>query len=230
MIPWNKIEMSPEKSLKIEGRLLLDIRAKTDELEKELAKTKEQLQNSIEELKKTSTKLYGREKSLVKMNEKFTASKKKLDLVSEQKLVVDIKLTKLEPQINDLQAENRKLKADFDIQISELNAKITELQGELKFLNEKNAELTQQLIFKSKAVETHKKEVGEKMEEFSSMKVKLNISQQETQQLVEKIKKLEKKLSEIEGSPRILNKINEMMVHKGFLSDRELSDIKKEFE
>ncbi|MHA1455395.1 MAG: hypothetical protein ACTSXN_11080 [Promethearchaeota archaeon] len=222
--------MSPEKSLKIEGRLLLDIRAKTDELEKELAKTKEQLQNSIEELKKTSTKLYGREKSLVKMNEKFTASKKKLDLVSEQKLVVDIKLTKLEPQINDLQAENRKLKADFDIQISELNAKITELQGELKFLNEKNAELTQQLIFKSKAVETHKKEVGEKMEEFSSMKVKLNISQQETQQLVEKIKKLEKKLSEIEGSPRILNKINEMMVHKGFLSDRELSDIKKEFE
>jgi len=230
VIPWNKIEMSPEKSLKIEGRLLLDIRAKTDELEKELAKTKEQLQNSIEELKKTSTKLYGREKSLVKMNEKFTASKKKLDLVSEQKLVVDIKLTKLEPQINDLQAENRKLKADFDIQISELNAKITELQGELKFLNEKNAELTQQLIFKSKAVETHKKEVGEKMEEFSSMKVKLNISQQETQQLVEKIKKLEKKLSEIEGSPRILNKINEMMVHKGFLSDRELSDIKKEFE
>ncbi len=230
MIPWNKIEMSPEKALKVEGRLLLDIRAKTIELEKELAKTKEQLQNTMEEKKTTYTKLQGREKSLVKMNEKFTASKKNLDLVSERKLSVDIELTKLRPQIDDLQAENSKLKADFGAQISELNAKITELQGELKFLNEKNAELDQQLIFKSKSVETHKKEVDEKMEEFSSMKGKLNISQQETQQLVDKVKILEKKLSEIEGSPRILNKINEMMVHKGFLSDRELSDIKKEFE
>ena len=102
MIPWEKIESKPEKKFAVEGRVLLDFRAKMVELERDLSLKKQDLRKIIEDLKDTQRKLSGREKSLVKMTEKFTAAKKNLDSVSEQKLDVDIELTKLKPSLEEV--------------------------------------------------------------------------------------------------------------------------------
>jgi hypothetical protein len=48
--------------------------------------------------------------------------------------------------------------------------------------------------------------------------------------LIEKIKSLETQLSEVKASPIILERIREVMMHKGFLTDKELDLIFKEFE
>jgi len=56
-INWERAELSPEKTLKVEGKLLLDLRAKIKELERELTKNQEELEKTKEELKETHHKL-----------------------------------------------------------------------------------------------------------------------------------------------------------------------------
>ena len=125
-IDWEKCEIAPQRAQKVEGRILLDLRAKVNQLEHDLALSKEQLRKSKEEFRETQKKLTGREKSLVKITEKFSSAKKNLDNVAEQKLNVDIKLTKLKPEISELKK-----------QLSEANARNIQLQQEFKFSNEK---------------------------------------------------------------------------------------------
>ena len=82
-IDWERAEIAPDKVQKIEGRILLDLRAKINELERDLIKNKDDLRKTKESLKEVQTKLSGREKSLVKITEKFSAAKKNLDIVQE---------------------------------------------------------------------------------------------------------------------------------------------------
>ncbi|MFX0011743.1 MAG: hypothetical protein ACFE9R_15625, partial [Candidatus Hermodarchaeota archaeon] len=101
-IDWEKCEIAPQKTQKVEGRVLLDLRAKVNELERDLARSNEELKNLREELKEVQKKLTGREKSLVKITERFSDAKKSLDSISEDKLSVDIELTKLRPKLAEL--------------------------------------------------------------------------------------------------------------------------------
>jgi len=44
-IDWERAELTPQKSQKVEGRVLLDLRAKINELERDVVKYKEDLRN-----------------------------------------------------------------------------------------------------------------------------------------------------------------------------------------
>ena len=50
-INWERAELAPDKSQKVEGRVLLDLRARINELEKELANLKEEFKKTQEQLK-----------------------------------------------------------------------------------------------------------------------------------------------------------------------------------
>jgi exonuclease SbcC len=218
--------LSPEKVLKIEGKVLLDLRAKITELESELTKLQEELQKTKEELEKTKEvlkethhKLIGREKSLIKISEKFSASKRNLDSISEKKLITDIELTRLKPKLEEL-----------EIKVKEANDAFSNLKSELNFTIEKANEMEQTLKFKEKAIENHKKDLEKRKKDIDILNEVVKLNQKETDELIGKIKSLEAKLSEVRSTPKVLERIKEMMVHKGFLSDRELDDIFKEFD
>ena len=99
----------------------------------------------------------------------------------------------------------------------------------MKFLEEKNKELTQQVGFKDNTIENQKREINQKVEEIGVMKSKLKTAQDETSQLSHKITEMEKDLTQIENSPKILKRIKEQMLIKGFISDKEITDIEKDF-
>ena len=49
-IDWSKVESSPETKQKVEGKVLLDLRAKIVDLEQDLYKTKEKLSDTEKKL------------------------------------------------------------------------------------------------------------------------------------------------------------------------------------
>ena len=49
-IDWAKAEESPQKAQKVEGRFLLDLRAKVNDLEKQLTETKAELNQTQDEV------------------------------------------------------------------------------------------------------------------------------------------------------------------------------------
>ena len=66
--------------------------------------------------------------------------------------------------------------------------------------------------------------------EIAELKEQLTINHNDSNELVKKIESLERQINEVESAPEILEKIREKMVHKGFLSDKELEQILEEFE
>jgi chromosome segregation ATPase len=218
-IDWEKCEVAPQKAQKVEGRILLDLRAKVNQLEHDLALSKDQLRKSMEQFRETQKKLTGREKSLVKITEKFSSAKKNLDRVAEQKLNVDIELTKLKAQTSELER-----------QLSEAKANVIQLKQEFKFSTEKTNEMEQSFKFKDKMLETQKEDLRKRNGEIDRLKDQLATNQNENEKSIEKIKSLERQLAEVESSPEILEEIREAMTHKGFLSDKEFEKIIAKFE
>jgi len=66
--------------------------------------------------------------------------------------------------------------------------------------------------------------------EIDILNDKIKENQEETDELIKKIKSIETQLSEVKASPIILERIRDLMMHKGFLTDKELDMIFKEFE
>ena len=79
-------------------------------------------------------------------------------------------------------------------------------------------------------IESNKRELENTLTENASLNDKLKINEEESKSLTDKVKSLETKLTEVKSSSQILEKIRDMMVHKGFLSDKELDNILKEFD
>lgn len=150
------------------------------------------------------------EGNLVSMTEKFSSAKKNIGLISEQKFDIDIEITNLKSQLEAIFTENE------------------EVRGELRFSSEKITELKQNLIFKDKTIETYKEDLKNRNQEIDHLKNRNEEHIKEKERLTEKIRILEIKMTKMESTPNILDKIKEAMLHKGFLSDQELYDIEEE--
>jgi len=142
-----------------------------------------------------------------------------LDGISEDKLNVDIELTRLIPKLEELKEE-----------MLRANENIERLESELRFSTEKAAEMEQKVKFKDKEIENYKTDLEKRKKEIYILNGKNKEDREETEELIKKIKSLETQLSEVKASPIILERIRDVMIHKGFLADRELDLIFKEFE
>ena len=70
----------------------------------------------------------------------------------------------------------------------------------------------------------------QRKKEIDNLNEIIKENQKDTEELIKKINSLESKLTEVRASPKILERIRDTMVHKGFISDRELDNIFREFE
>ncbi|NVM18149.1 MAG: hypothetical protein HWN80_10565 [Candidatus Lokiarchaeota archaeon] len=139
--------------------------------------------------------------------------------MSENKLNTDIELTRIKPKLEEL-----------ELKLMEANNTIANLEGELKFTSEKNNEMEQSIKFKDKQIENSKEEIIKRKKEIDILTENNKANQKETEELIKKLNSLESKLTEVRTSPKILERIRETLVHKGFITDREIDNIFKEFE
>jgi len=140
-------------------------------------------------------------RNLAHMAERFSSAKKNVDLISKQKFDVDIDISNLKSHLEEIFTENE------------------ELRGELKFSSEKIDELEHNLASKNKAIKKHKEDLLKNNQEIDLLKKKSD-----------EISTLESKLTKLENTPNVLDRIKEVMLHKGFLSDQELYEIEEKLQ
>ena len=173
-INWAKCEEAPNKKYKVLGRFLLDLRTKINNLEKEFAAKKKEIQEVRKETSKTTIGLENSIKSL-------TSSE-----------------------------------LDLKIKLSKANTRISEIESNLKALTDKDSELENTILNRNKVIEKLEDDFEKKISEIESLK--------------KEIERLNDKLNKSVAAPKLVKKIQEIMLHKGFLSDKEFYQLLNEIE
>ncbi len=180
------------------------------------------------------------ELNLVEFNENLENLKKSFERAKEENLYAVAEIAKLKPA-----------KLDLEYKLSESTSKITELETKIQASTQKDEmiekeksdlrtklekekeDLKNELNQKERENESLKKElketVSDKDAEIENLKKERGGKTDELSELKQKIKSLEETLegtiSEAKGAPQLLEEINNILIHKGFLSDREFEDI-----
>ena len=89
--------------------------------------------------------------------------------------------------------------------------------------------MEQTIKFKDKDIENYKEDLAKMKREIDNLNENIKANQIESDELKNKINSLENKLAEIISTPKVLERIKDKMLTKGFLSDQELNKICAEF-
>ena len=226
-IDWDRISEKPEKAYKVEGRFLLDLRTKINDLEQQLKIKTDKLDRATNELNETKEKLTGREKSLSEKTEELSAIKKELGSLKEEKEKIDKEVVSLKSNKSDLEKRLSELES-----LKELESKMKDLQEDMeqreRELEGVKKDLQQTISDKYVEIESLKndlnKVIQDKEEEIVKSKNESLSKEKEVEALHLKIKSLEDYIAEAKGAPQVIEEIKELMAHNGFLSDKELEE------
>ena len=147
--------------------------------------------------------------------------KKNFERIKEEKLYVDAETNKFKSSISELEEK-----------LSVANSKIIELEKSSERIealeNEKN-DLKAELEQKNNEIESLKKDlqksISDKYVEVESLKDEKESKVKEAEALNDKIKALEETISEAKGAPQLMDDIKDILMQKGFLSDKEFEDL-----
>lgn len=235
-IDWARAEERPDKKLSVEGKFLLDLRSRINNIEKQLVQKTKDLEKASSDLKTNQEKLIETKKIAEQKTQSLTEAQKNFERVREEKLYADAEITKL---------KNSKL--EIEKKLAETEPKITELENKLKDsslkadtiekekgdvrsnLEKEKFSLKEDLQQKENEIADLKKEVqttiSEKYVEIESLKNENEAQATEITTLKQKIESFEDSISEAKGAPQLMEEVKNIMTHKGFLSDREFDDL-----
>lgn len=144
--------------------------------------------------------------------------KKNFERIKEEKLYVDAETNKFKSSISELEEK-----------LSVANSKLKESSERTEALEIEKNDLRAELEQKSNETESLKKDlqksISDKYVEVESLKDEKESKVKEVDALNDKIKLLEETISEAKGAPQLMDEIKDIMMHKGFLSDKEYEDL-----
>ena len=213
-IDWVEVEKFPDKKQSLDGKFLLDMRAKVNDLEKQLSVKKQEKVNFLAEIAQLIKVKSALGEKLSKTEEELNEAKKEivelestLNVSSEQSSEFAQKVAEKDEKIKTLEEELKKQTRGYESIKIHYGNLIQEKDREIENLRNENKEF-----------ESLKKKLKES-ESYLEVKIK------GVNKLHDDIKILEEKLAKTEKAPKILEKIKESMKLKGFISDRELDDL-----
>ncbi|MFW9872895.1 MAG: hypothetical protein ACFFG0_07320 [Candidatus Thorarchaeota archaeon] len=240
-IDWAKAEERADKKLSIEGKFLLDLRSKINNLEKQLAQKIKDLDKTSNDLRLTQEKFSDVSKKAQEQTQSLLETQKNFERAREEKLYADAEINKFKSS-----------KAELENKLTEANSKITELEDKLKESSLKaersekekdnileNYELEKsgikdELQQRKNEIEDLKKElqttISEKYIEIETLKDERDTQVKEINALKQKIENIEETMHKAKGVPQLIEEIKEIMTHKGFLSDKEFDDLIEKLE
>ena len=135
-IDWQKAEEKPEKKQSVEGRFLLDLRAKVNDLEKQLSETKSELSQVQEKLKTTTLNLENTVSELNSTKTTLESTKNELEQArmelektkAEYQAIIDSK----EQKINEIKTEMGKIEPTLQNYLNMINASRANLKQQQK--------------------------------------------------------------------------------------------------
>ena len=164
----------------------------------------------VEEKPHKKQKVLGR--LLLDLRSKINSLEK--ELATKKKALLESSDTKkgLKESIKSLSASE----SDLKIKLSRANTRISELESNLKAFKDKNSELEKTILNRNKVIE--------KLEDDFEKRLR------EIEELEEKIEMVNYQLNQSVAAPKLIKKIQNLMLHKGFLSDKEFYQIMNKIE
>ncbi len=133
-IEWPKIESGSSKKYKIEGRVLLDLREKTYDLEKQLSAVNMDLEKNNKNLNETKEKKDAADKKIAKLESEIQSVKSDLNDANATNSKLEEQLKKESENASSRYRKIEKLRevlTDKSNNINELNHRIKTLMSEL---------------------------------------------------------------------------------------------------
>jgi len=222
LIDWQKIEEKVDKKISIEVKVLLELKSKIDNLEQNSVQIKKEFEKIAEELKVTKSKLSGREKSLIQLTEKRSSARKTLDKIREDKLYSDIQVTKLSAKVSDLKtklAESVEDASNLEKQLKTKAEKSEQIEGKAKKLLEKEKEMQKISLI-----------VKQREKEIEFLKKNFEVEKGKTEYQIKRVMSIEANIARADKILKLLNRVKQSTVNKGFISDKELEQFLIEIE
>ncbi|TFG27773.1 MAG: hypothetical protein EU532_06715 [Promethearchaeota archaeon] len=142
-------------------------------------------------------------RSKINSLEKELSAKNKL--LQEENLKTTKNKINSEEQIKSLTSSE----SDLKIKLSKAETKISELEGKIKALTEKNSEFEKTISNRNSVIEKLEDDFEKRLREIENLKKELNTSA---------------------AAPKLLKQIQELLLHKGFLSDKEFYQMMNKIE
>lgn len=238
-IDWKKAEEEPERIFKIEGKYLLDLRAKTVDLEKSIINYRDNTKKANEDLEKTNIELNN-------LKEEFKATTQVLEELKghDGKLEDDLKsslenIKELEVRLKDSNNKIADLETECENYRNQIVSKQKELESMKNEFEKKNTEKEKELTsmkteFEAKNSEKEKEleSMTKELTEISNIKdeyeKKIKDSEGKISDLLERNQTLETQMLQAINTPKLLKEIREILVSKGFISEMEFENIMKQ--
>jgi len=256
-IDWKLAEEKPESKQKVEGKFLLDLRTKVNDLERELTQKKKELEETFTEIANLNKNIkYLKEdnqkdkKLIEEVHEKFMSASDELFETKKQEESLNDQIKVLNESKSELENRNKGLeekKNTLEKNIEDLKNKLTERAEEISHKDKEINDHVSEINTLKEEIEKIKTEnlhiLADKDNEIENMKSKNQELISEKEQEIEKIKldlkaqlydidELKQKNIEndikLEDSKKILevmDQINEKLLVKGFITDKELEQI-----
>lgn len=212
-IDWAKAEEEPERIFKVEGKYLLDIRAKTADLERNIINYRENAKKANEELGK--------------LKDEFNATKSIFEELKEsnRKLEADLNI-----RLEDAKALELKLK-DAENKITEYqNYKNQTIAKEKEFesiINELKNEMESKIPEMEREIDSLKSELSDIKDIKEELEKSINQNEDTILDLKKRNQDLETQMLQAINVPKLLKEIKEVLEHKGFISEMEFENIMK---
>ncbi len=230
----------------------MDLRAKINDLEKNLAQKRKEIKDLNDRIRSAATDV---ELGLSKVEErkrKFEIRDKALNekITFLEKTILnrnkEIEILKVDIEQRNRQISNLKKLED---QIVEKDKDINHLKQIIEQMNRQKdidkKDFTQQLLNKDleveksneilkqikKQLETNENLIHRKDVEIEKLEIEFENKAKQINEITQKFRDLESKISdEIQLSSKLIKKIEKLMHLKGFVSDKELEDLKEKIE
>ena len=220
-IDWARAEERPDKKLSVEGKVLLDLRSKINSLEKQLTQNKKDLERTSLELKTSKERLSEYERKAEGFDEKLASLTKDYERAKEEKLYADAEINKMKSSKSDIETKLSESKST----ITEVEAKLKESSTIIEMLKREIEEGKENLQQKINEIEGFKSDLqkasSDKYVETETLREEKEAGDKEIIALKQKIMSLEDTIGEAKGAPQLIESIKDIMITKGFLSDRE---------
>ena len=238
-INWKRAQDKPNSKQKVLGKILLDIRLKVNDLENQLSEKRKHLESLNVNISSSDVNL---QEHLTNAEVKISECERKLNSSADKIIYLEKSLANREKEIGIIKMDLTQRTNQFKIDIGELNQKLAEKNKRIKRLelemDHKNEQmkteikaLKHSILNKDLGTEQYKRDKELALEELQlEIKIEKDRFSTDIEEKIIEIKLLKEEIETLKAqiknshvSVKIIKKIKEIMMHKGFLSDREFS-------
>jgi chromosome segregation ATPase len=232
-IDWEKAEKDPGSKQKIQNSFLLDIKKKINDLERRVLELRKTIEFQEGEIIEDKIKLANAGSFIKELMEELSEKNESFDILEKEKGNIQNQLIDLKQKFESLKKKNRQL-IGLKNKIREKDIRLAEYQDQIQEYRNNSDLQKEQIEEKGLIIENKEEKIKQFQGEIEQIKHErlefentLRSREREITQLKKELQNTNERVSIWSGNQKLLNKIENVMELKGFLSEKELESLKR---